>query len=466
MKPLKLNNIAQITDGTIISGDGELLVSQVSTDTRETKKGDLFIAIKGDNFNGHEFINKALDKGASAIIVSEKHSLTQNNYPTNLGIIYCENTKFAYQKIASNHRKQHNCKVIAITGSNGKTTTKELINSVISSKYNTLFTVKNNNNQVGVPKTLLELNENHEFLVIEIGMNKPDETKRLAETTLPDIGIITNIAEAHLEFFKTKEHLALEKSEIIKALPKSGIAVLNKDNVWYNLLEGISPCPIISFGEDINSTIRLSNIFHMDINGSKFEVLYNGKNHSFSLPVTGIHNIYNTLSAIVLGFTFDIPLINIQNAIAGFKSIGGRMQTIEIDGITIIDDSYNSSPQACHFGLKTLNELNSKRRKIAILGDMFELGAYSEKGHREVGNSVAKFMPDMLITVGEKSKYIAEEAGFLGYKGAIKVYMTPKEASISLKSIIKTGDILFIKGSRGMKMETIINDLYPLLKEQ
>ncbi len=447
------------TDELLVATGGKLIAkgaidsfAGVSTDSRTIKKGYVFIAIKGDNFDGHDFIQEALKKGASCIICSSGYVSIAAR-----GITYIQvkDTVSALGDIASFHRKRFNIPVIAVTGSNGKTTTKEMVAKVFSYRMNVLKNEGTQNNHIGVPLTLLNLNKNHRMAVLELGTNHPGEIAYLAKMCSADIGVITNIGPSHLEFLTDLQGVLDEKCSLASFLNRPSMVIFNGDDVLlkrkfsYSMKKPLS----VSFGTAKTCDYRFTNVCLQD-NFLKFKV---GSN-SYILNSIARHNIYNALAAISVGRIFGMPHGIIKKALADFNFPKGRMSMVRLDNLILLDDSYNSNPLSLKSAINTLAEYKNKGRKILIIGDMLELGRLAQEDfHSEAGEHASKVC-DIIITVGRLSRFAASAAQRCGFdRGNI----FSCESSDEVKEIFvnkinaSANDVVLVKGSRAMKMEKI-----------
>lgn len=451
-----IEEICTATGGELIRGEGKAtLVKDISTDTRTIEKGQLFIPLIGENFDGHKFISNAVQKGAAAVITQ----YPDIDVPGEIPVILVKNTLNALQDIAMFHRKRFDIPIVAVTGSTGKTTTKDMIYYVLSQRYNVLRTEGNLNNAIGLPHTLLRLNETHEVAVVEMGMSGFGEIHRLAEIARPKFGIITNIGVSHIEKLGTRENILKAKMELFDFFTPQCTAILNGDD---KLLQGIGdklPFSVEYFGTGEHVDYRASQI---NVSDEKISYNVNIKDNSYSIDINvpGIHNIYNSLAAIAVGMHFGLKIDEIQEGLKHFKPGAMRLNIISThDNIKIIDDVYNASPDSMTASIAILSQSKGKR-KIAVLGDMLEMGYYSEKAHRDVGAVVAKYGIDILITRGKDSRWIGEQAKELGMD-AERIYNCVDNEDVIklLDTMVKEGDTILVKGSRGMKMEEIVSHL-------
>ncbi len=454
MKELALNTILEATGGEPVNPSALNLsepVREISTDSRTIGPGSLFIPLVGENFDGHGYIGEALRKGAVAALSS--HDEPAGDMP----VIRVADTLKAYHRIARAYREMFTLPVIAITGSNGKTTTKDLVGEVLSQKYRVLKTAANFNNEVGVPKTLLELDSSTEIMVLEMAMRGPGQIRELAEMVLPDQGIITNIGEAHFELLGSYEAIANAKAELIECLPTKGTAILNSDDRWFTCLVQKSRAPVLSFGLDKGSTLRLLSYEAKGVEGFAIKVRCSEEDYHFYLPFLGFHNVYNSMAAILVGLMHDVPAPLIQKGLERARITGRRMEKIMTpDGITIINDTYNASPSSVEHAIKTLSLLEHQGQKVIVLGDMRELGDIAEESHRRVGRMVAEARPDYLVTLGDSARWIYQGACEAGFQQERCFWFENREKAMEkVDSLLAPHDLLLVKASRLMKFEEI-----------
>ncbi len=453
---LGINEIAKITGGKVQGNFLNKVVRGISTDSRTITKGELFIALKGKNFDGHNFIMDAFRSGASAVIA---HKNYKEKNPEGI-IIKVKDTLKALGDIAQYWRSRFNIDVIGITGSNGKTTTKELTASVLSGRYNLLSTEGNLNNLIGVPLMLLKLRDDHEMAVLEFGSSRFGEIARLSEIAKPDVGIITNIGPAHLEYFKTLRGVMKEKIELAKHL-RNGLLIYNRDDKLLADAARKLKSSTLSFGFNPKSDVRCSEVISEKEGETRFRVKTAQFMYDFSINLTGRHNILNALAAISCGIYFNLEPEEIDRGLRNVFSLKGRWQILHgIAGSTIIDDSYNSNPVSVLAGLQELTQIYRGRRIFAVLGDMLELGRESEKFHFMLGKRIASMKISNLVTVGNLAKKIASGAESAGFSED-KVFITKSnsEAINWLRATLKKSDVIYVKGSRGMQMEEIVHGL-------
>ncbi|WP_408955841.1 UDP-N-acetylmuramoyl-tripeptide--D-alanyl-D-alanine ligase [Natroniella sp. ANB-PHB2] len=450
MEKISFTEIVEAVDGQI-KNKQELNITNISTDTRTLQPGDLFIALIGDNFDGHQFIADAFQKGAKAAIVSQEVNLNQP-------LIKVEDTTVALQDLARYYRKKFSIPIVAVTGSTGKTTTKDMVAAALGKKHKVLKTVGNFNNEIGLPLTLFRLDSSFDVAVVEMGMRGLGQIEQLAQIAEPNLGIVTNVGVTHIELLKSKEQIAEAKSELVSNLKNNGVAILNGDDEYVRKMDSLAPGKVITYGLEKYNQLRAVNIESLGESGLKFNLVVEGETYSkeIYLSTPGEYNVYNALAAICVGLVLEFDLNNIKEGLKELKLSEMRNQILNSkSGFKIINDAYNANPTSMKAALDTLDEIVSAR-KIAVLGDMLELGEISGEEHNKLGKLVANKGVDYLITVGELASEIAVGAEKNGMKqGNIFSYLTKDKALEKILKIIKTDDTILVKGSRGMELEKI-----------
>lgn len=447
MEKLNLQEIIKVT-GADSNSAVNIFFEGVTTDSRKISKGVLFVALKGEKFNGEDFAQDALNKGATAVLVSK----TAPNFE---GVtLKVDDTLTAYQQIAKSWRERFQIPVVAITGSNGKTTTKDLTAAVLSALGKVCKTSANFNNEIGVPMTLLEIDESHKAAVVEIGMRGLHQIETLAQYVKPTIGIVINVNETHIEILGSIENIARAKGELVQAV-QGGTVILNADNFYTAEMKKIANpgTKILTYGLDNAADLTAENIF-VSGNSTLFDLKYNGETFNFEIPIIGRHNVSNALAAIAAGLSVGLSIDEIKRGISSLVTTKMRLEVIRRNGLTLINDAYNASPASMQAAIQTVAEIYDNR-KIAVLGDMLELGAISEKVHREVGAQLAENNFDTLITFGELGKFIAAGAKEAGVKNIFS-FDTHEDAAKKILDIAKKDDVILFKASHGMHLEKII----------
>ncbi len=460
MRNLKIKEILEVTKGELIQGDLELECKNFSKDTRTIQKGDTYLAIKGEKFDGNLFWKQALENGADCVIVSEipKDKEVLKNYE-NKTIIRVKDTLEALYEIAKLKRSFYQIPVIAITGSVGKTSTKDIIANVVSKKYKTLKTIGNNNNNIGLPFTILKL-QDEEAMVLEMGMNHFGEIRLLTNIAKPDICVITNIGTSHIGNLGSRENILKAKLEILEGNEKATV-VINKDNdllhKWQE--ENQNEKTIITYGIQEHSDMNAKEI-KLNNDSSEFACELENKKVNITVPVGGEHFILNALCAVSVGKILKIEPEKIVEGIEGFELTKKRMDITELaNGIKIINDAYNASLESMQASLNYLAEFKNNR-KIAVLGDMLELGEYTKELHEKVGEAVVQSQIDILFCAGEKAKYIEEQAKAKGMTKENVYWFENKEKMVEkIKEVAKANDIILLKASNGMRFFEIAEEL-------
>ena len=450
MNPLTLSQIAQFAAALLSPGDGTALINKISTDSRTIKPGELFVALRGENFEGHDYIEAAARAGATGALVDLNW---QGNIPGNFALLRAADTLQAYQNLAANYRKSLPLKVLAITGSNGKTSTKDFAASVLARKFRVTKTEGNFNNHVGLPRTILEATSDDEIGVWEIGMNHPGEIASLSKIAAPDAAIITNIGVAHIEFMGSREAIATEKGALAEAVGPQGTVILNADDRFSEGIAKRTRARVVSAGMT-GGSVRAIEI-RQSAEGSEFTIVEGAHRCRAQLPVAGSHMVQNALLAVAAGRAFGLSIEECAAGLAAAPLTKARLQIKEIGGVQFLDDSYNANPDSMKAALRTLVELDAEGKRIAVLGEMRELGSESERGHREVGETAATLGVDQLITIGETAEMIAEGARTAGLDKVSSARSTGEAAKL-LGEIAEPGDLVLIKGSRGARTEEVI----------
>jgi len=440
-------------------------IRHVGTDSRSIRRGDLFVAFRGERFDGHEFVPAALAKGAVGAIVHDQYRLPPEaikpgrSMPFLLGV---RDPLFAYQQLAAHHRSRFDIPVVAVTGSNGKTTTKDMVAAVLAQRWRTLKTEGNHNNRIGVPHTLFRLTSRHQAAVIEMGVDARGQTTRLCEIVRPTIGLITNIGPDHLEFFGSMEGSAEAKAELLDLLPADGTAILNADDLYFDYLASRTRCRVISFGLSDKADVRAMQIQSDAKKGTTFQLLLPGKSRPtpVTIKVHGTHNVTNALAAAAVGCTLNLPGATIAQGLAKFRPASMRSQVLTHQGIQIINDCYNANPASMKAAVQLLAQWQPARERIAVVGDMLELGPQSRHMHREVGTFMAGQGLSRLIACGPLGRDIAEGARKAGMPdSAIVEAADAVAATEAVKKLVKQGDVVLVKASRGMKLEQVVQGL-------
>ncbi|MBA1333683.1 MAG: UDP-N-acetylmuramoyl-tripeptide--D-alanyl-D-alanine ligase [Firmicutes bacterium] len=455
MEIINAYEIAEAVGGKIKCGSGTTEITGVSTDTRILREGNMFIPLKGERFDGHQFINQAVERGARVLLVEKDEHYGFNG----VVVIKVDDTMTALHSLAKWYRNRFCAEFVAVTGSTGKTTTKNMIASVLSKRFSVIKTPGNYNNQIGLPLTIMQMDSTHQAGVIEMGMSSFGEIRTLMEIVRPRVSVITNIGMSHIEKLGSRENILKAKMEIFEGMGENPVAVVNGDDELLRKGTAEINIPVIYFGIE-SGDYRAARIDMLGERRSEYTLCAEGNEYHVSIPVAGKHNIYNSLAAIAVGRTFGMDFADI---ILGLEDLEEEKMRLVIEdgpgGIKVINDTYNASPDSMKSALEVLRMVEG-RRKIAVLADMLEMGQYAEEGHRMVGRYVAENEVDILITVGHNSKYIAQGAMDRGMKrDCIYCFEHKKDAERLLETLVTEQDVLLFKGSRGMKMEELVHSI-------
>jgi UDP-N-acetylmuramoyl-tripeptide--D-alanyl-D-alanine ligase len=454
MLRMDLGELARAAEARVIGGELPIDVTAVSTDSRTLPSSALFVALRGENFDGHDFLQKALAHGACALVVEQECDVDPA-----VPQLVVENALSSLGEMAAHVRSHIQGPVVAVTGSNGKTTTKEMIAEVLSTQFDVLRTSGNYNNLIGLPLTLFELEAHHNAAVLEMGMNVPGEIGRLTQIAEPTIALITNVAAVHLAGLGSIEGVAKAKGELFKQLNTGAIAIINREDP---LIESICVSYLhgqqqINFGFGNTCDVQISDV-RMTQNTTYARLRIESASFDLRLPLVGYHHALNAASAAAVGLAAGVPGERMVDALGRVEVPGGRFKIREIEekGLVVVDDTYNANPASMQAAFMTLAQLPANRR-VAVLGDMYELGEKSNAEHVEVGRTLAQHGFDALVAVGGFSEHLAAGASAAGVDA--HAFETVEDAISFLETFLEQGDWVLVKGSRGMKMERIVNGL-------
>ena len=452
MKKLDLLSIAQFAGGRFLRGDGARLVTRVSTDSRTITEGDVFVALTGDKFDGHHYLRQVSAAGAAAVIVSQ---LPEGWDSLSAAVIQVPDTLAGLQKLAHDYRAWHKPYVVGITGSNGKTSTKDLTCQVIAARYQVCATEGNLNNHIGLPLSILKLRSGDTCGVFEMGMNHPGEIAPLAAIAAPDAAIITNVGVAHIEYMGSREAIAQEKGMLAEAVKEEGVVVLNANDDFTPSIAARCHARVLQAGIGKGDVAASDLLVRPE--GTSFTLDFSGTRIATFLPLPGEHMVANAALAAAVAWHAGVSPEQIVTALASVRISKGRLETKQINGVTFVDDSYNANPDSMKAGLRTLAGLPGTGRRIAVLGRMGELGAHAEEGHREVGRQAAALNLDAVLTVGSEASLISEAAAAASSGRQTTAHFPTHEACAAhLQSHLRAGDLVLIKGSRSSQMERVL----------
>ncbi|HEV2469415.1 MAG TPA: UDP-N-acetylmuramoyl-tripeptide--D-alanyl-D-alanine ligase [Candidatus Sulfotelmatobacter sp.] len=445
---LKLAKIAEfISASNAALSDPESIAQGYSIDSRTVAPGQLFFAVKGERLDGHDFVAAALDRGAvGAVVRADK----LDRFSDKTRLLPVDDTLTALQALAMAVRKVWGKPLIGVTGSAGKTTTKEAIAHVLGSKFLVLKSEGNFNNHFGLPLMLLKIEPEHDLAVIEMGMSHAGEIRALAKIAQPEIGVVTNVAPVHLEFFDSVAGIARAKYELVESLPASGIAILNADDEYVSQFGRGFKGRVISYGRNATAEVRAENVESGGASGSQFDIVTPAGRVHATLPLVGEHNILNALAAVSVGLARGMTIEESTAALATMKPADKRGQVLQLDNITVINDCYNSNPKALKAMVDALGSMKAQRR-IVVAGEMLELGPASEEMHRDAGQHMGEKKIDLLVGVRGLAQAMVEGARDAGTKAVFVA--TPEEAGEWLARETRNGDVVLLKASRGVKLE-------------
>ena len=449
-----LAEVVEATGGQIISGNAATLITHIATDTRSLSgDGALFVALRGQNHDGHNFLEKARAAGARAVLVDDI-----SRAPTDLPLVRVEDTLKALGDLARAQRERFQLPMIAITGSYGKTTTRALMAQALSPKFVVLSSEGNFNNEIGMPLTLLNLHASYDAVVLELAMRGLGHIKYLTDIALPNIGVITNIGPQHIGLLGSLDNIARAKAELLTALPPDGLAVLPADEQYIDFLRRSASCRVITFGM-CEADYRVKDITVCDVGHVSFSLVTSSGQEiqEIKIPLSGKFNATNAAAALAVAAELGVDLERAAHALRNAEIPHGRMRTIvnEAHAFTIIEDCYNAGPDSMRAALEALQDYPRAKRRVAVLGDMAELGQWSEPEHRTIG-SVASKCVEFLIGVGNDARWIVE-----GLRGRVRSKWYPNSVSAAdcVRKVICPGDVVLVKGSRRVQMEKIVDSL-------
>ncbi|MBU0990217.1 MAG: UDP-N-acetylmuramoyl-tripeptide--D-alanyl-D-alanine ligase [Proteobacteria bacterium] len=449
--------------GSLISGDPETVLAGINTDSRIIRDGDLFWALRGERYDGHDFALKAIEKGSAGIVA--QRSWVQSGWPVkdlDSVVISVDDTLKALGDLAAWWRRQHNLKVVAITGSSGKTTTKEMVAAILELGHRTLKNQGNFNNLVGLPLTLLKLEEGYERAVLEMGMNRPGEIYRLTEIAHPDVGVILNVGMAHLEGLSDLDGVAKAKTELMEKIPSRGLIILNGDDGTLMKRASVFSKQKMTFGLGEGNDVRAVNIRDNGPEGITFDLQYRDNSWPVRVRVPGLHNLGNALAAAAVGLSLSEPPENIVKGLDMFSGIKGRFRMVSLSkGITLVDDTYNANPSSLGAALASVSSLVNEGGKIIVgLGEMLELGDATIHAHREAGRKVAEIGAYFFFAMGEHAGDMIEGARIAGMpENRLKIVETHDQMVKGIIDTLTAGSLVFLKGSRKMELEKVTEGL-------
>ena len=451
---LTAQQIAQACGGRLLCGDPQTEITSFSTDSRSIQPGCLFVPIKGERTDAHIYIEATLAAGAAGTFTQYDNAPQGDSHPW----ILVEDTREALQKTAAWYRSHFHIPVVGITGSVGKTTTKEMVALAFSAGYHTMRTQGNQNSQIGLPLTLFQLEPEHEAAVIEMGMSEFGEMSRLSAMAHPTMAIMTNIGLSHIGQLKTQENILHEKLHITDGFGPENLLLINGDDPFLASVQGKTPFPVVTYGLGEGCAYRAEQV-HAGESGTSFVLVHEQLRLPVFLPAFGIHMVYNALAAIAAAEWAGIQPQDAAKALEGYRPLAMRQQRYEANGVTVIDDTYNASPDSMIGGIDVLYAIKAEGRRIAVLADMLELGEASAEAHRKVGRHCGEKGVDLLLTIGSEAAQIAAGAKEASAEIVCREFMDNPSALAFLKETVRPGDVVLVKGSRGMHTDEIVHGL-------
>lgn len=448
METIGLKEVIDAVGGKTDPEYDNVMINSINTDSRKIKSGDLFIALEGEIHDGHDFVDDTIKNGAAAVIVSKPVAASHN-----VPVIQVENTLKALWQISAYYRQKFSKPVIAVTGSVGKTSTKDMISAVLSGKYNVHKSQGNFNNHIGMPLTILGLESSHDAMVVEMGMRGFGEIRELTRIARPSIAVITNIGLSHIERLGSQENILKAKLEIVEGLNDRGVLILNADDPLLSSVDKSIAGKVIYIGVDNKGDYNAYDIVDKGEEGVSFKLLLEDKEYCVEIPAVGRHNVYNALYGIACGIELGMSPEEILSGTRSYRSEKMRLNIIEKDGVKFISDCYNASPDSMRAGLQVLKSVAGVNRCFAVLGSMFELGDMAADAHYNVGKMCRDLSVDFIAIIGDNA---VDTARGIGDSSKYKIFDVHEEIVRFMKSTLKTNDVVLIKGSRGMKMEKIL----------
>lgn len=462
-----LDAVLEATAGELQGDHTRLAFAGITTDSRTISPGELFVALEGEQFDGHDFVGQAIGAGAGGLLVS-RVKLADLDPGPGVPVVRVPDTLRALGDLAAFWRRRYSLPLVAITGSNGKTTTKEMVAAIVGRSLHVLKNQGNLNNLVGLPLTLLQLSSLHQAAVVEMGMNRPGEIARLTEIARPDVGLITNIQPAHLEGLGSIAGIQAAKGELFSGLPATATIVVNRDDTRVQSLASSFPGTQVGYSLTYAAEVGVERILSTDARGTRFLLRLAEEVREIHLQVLGRHHLANALAAAAVAWSLQIPAADIAAALSSFRAFDKRMQMIDLPGgIHLLNDTYNANPGSTAAALETLARIKEQGRMIAVLGDMLEMGTAGAALHREVGGVVAREGFDYLLAIGQQASHLlagAVEAGMA--RDRLLEATDHRQLVLKLRELLKPGDWVLVKGSRGMRMEKVIEMLTGELEEQ
>ena len=465
MLTASVETILAVTRGQLLAGSLGKVANDLCVDSRDTPPGCLFVALPGDRADGHDYLEIAIAAGARVLLVTRGldglAGIAELAAGREVAVVRVPDALQAVQDLATYHRSRLHCGVLGVTGSTGKTTTKDFVDSVLSTELRVVSTRGNENNELGVPLTILRAGAETDVLVVEMGMRGPGQISRLCEIAAPTLGLLTNIGSSHIELLGSVQAVADAKGELVRALPTTGAAFLNGDDAYSDSIAATSAAPVVLYGLSKRCAVRAENVELDAESRPSFDLISSSDPIRIDLPLPGRHNVYNALAAAAVGLRVGIGVQSIAKGLASATLTAMRMQVIDsASGVTVVNDAYNANPVSMRAAIDTLASMQSQGRRIAVLGDMAELGSLTELAHFRIGEQVARLPIDELVTVGPRARRIAE--GALAAGMSVEAVRSLEDVAVAvdvLARLVERGDVVLVKASRVMGLEVVVDGI-------
>jgi UDP-N-acetylmuramoyl-tripeptide--D-alanyl-D-alanine ligase len=462
---LSVETLISVTGGTLVWGSTDTMVNGVSTDSRAVEPGALFVAFAGERVDGHDFLSEAISSGARALLITrsseEIADVVESATRREVAIVRVPEALEALQALARHHRERLFCPVIGVTGSTGKTTTKEFLTSVLGTRMKVVSTRGNRNNELGVPLTVMDAGADTDVLVVEMAMRGRGQIAELCRIARPTMGLVTNVGISHIEILGSQEAIASAKGELVEAVPEEGTVFLNGDDAFSTTLALSARAPVVRYGLEATCDVRAVDIVLDDQSCASFDIVADETTFPATLAVPGRHNVYNGLAAAAVAMRLGLAPEDVADGLARASAGEMRMQSFtSAGGVHVINDAYNANPSSMRAAIETLAGIMGAERRIAVLGDMAELGSLAELAHFRIGEELARLPIDVLVTIGERAARIADGARTGGMDpDRVRPCATADEASEVLDDVLEPGDVVLVKASRVMGLERIVEGI-------
>lgn len=465
MLTLSVRTLLDVTGGQLLAGPDTTMVNGLAIDSREVQPGAAFVAFTGERADGHQYIPSALREGARAVLVTrddeQVRAALETTTRSDAALVLVADAQRAVEALGTWHRERLLCPVIGVTGSTGKTTTKDFLRSVLSTAMRVVATSGNRNNELGVPLTLMEAGVETEALVVEMAMRGAGQIAHLCDIARPDFGLVTNVGVSHVELLGSEAAIASAKGELVQAIPPTGRVFLNGDDGWTDVLSTSAAAPITRYGIGESADVRAVDVEVAEDGTPAFTIVSGDTSAAVRLPVPGRHNVYNALAAAAIGLHLGMSLEDVARGLESATFSKWRMESFQsASGITVINDAYNANPVSMRAAISALGDIPTKGRRVAVLGDMAELGSLAELAHFQLGGELISSAVDVLVTVGERARRISDGAVAAGMNPEwVRPCANADEASEVLDDIAEPGDTVLVKGSRVMGLERVVEGM-------